>query len=323
MKEQVDRVHLNSFFKFMYERHMIWYKRFVLKEKPPWTNNKILAENKFTNIYRELDAGTIWYVNNVYKQAIEDWRDDLKKSQMNLIWYTIIYRLLNRVDTFEKVGFVPFWEWEQTVEGDTKRAIWFAALKCLMKAGEAIFTSAHRTCPTHNPGETRLGVYAKAIEVLYKNLEQMWVDIRMAHNLEEVFNILKIVPNVGDFIAYEICCDFILVKLISFTEDDWVNPGPGCKKGLDLIFSGLKSRKDYQEKIIWLKDHQDRIFHNVGLQESFNEIRIHPLTLRTIEHSLCEYCKYERCTRGGKTRVKFKPRENTNGGQMTIRWPRS
>src|SRR5580692_10535700 len=96
---------LDMFFKFMYERHLIWYKRFVLKEPPPWTKNKILRDNKFTNIFRELDAGTIYYVQNVYQQATKCWTEDLGRSERNLIWYTVQYRLVNRVETFEKVPF--------------------------------------------------------------------------------------------------------------------------------------------------------------------------------------------------------------------------
>src|SRR5271169_6765859 len=107
----MNQKNLNLFFQFMYERHLIWYKRNILKEPPPWTKNKILRDNKFTNIYRELDAGTLWYVQHVYTKATECWKEDLGRSERNLIWYTVIYRLINRVETFEKVGFVPYWDW--------------------------------------------------------------------------------------------------------------------------------------------------------------------------------------------------------------------
>jgi alpha-glutamyl/putrescinyl thymine pyrophosphorylase clade 1 len=315
----VNQRNLALFFEFMYERHNIWYKRNVLKEPAPWTDNKILRDNKFTNIYRELDAGTIWYVQNVYPKATECWREDLGRSERNLIWYTVQYRLLNRVETFEKVGFVDHWKWPAV------KLRWLAALKSLMEKGESIFTSAHRTCPTHEPGQTRLQVFEESLEYTIQHLPMLWEDIHRARCLEDVFKTLRTIPNVGDFISYEICCDFMLVGLIPFKEDDWVNPGPGCRAGTLLIFPETSSTEEFQQRILWLRNNQRAFFENMEADgKDFNRIKIHDLTLRSIEHSLCEFSKYYRCLKGGRTRVKFKPRDGSSQyGQLPLRWTRT
>lgn len=321
----MNLINLNLFYRFMYERHLIWYKRYVLKEPPPWTENKILRDNKFTNIYRELDAGTIYYIQNVYQKATRHWKRDLGMAERNLIWYTIQYRLVNRVETFEKVPFVDYWLWNtmgDETEGHKLSSTWFAALKTFMLAGDSIFTSAHRTCPTHKPGQTRLEVLKESMDYTIKHLPDLWEKIKRAQKMEDVFSILCKIPNVGAFIAYEIVCDFILVKLIPFTEDDWVNPGPGCRAGTLLIFPDVKGTDQFQRCITNLRDMQQAQFKRLGLD--FDKIKIHDLTLRSIEHSLCEFSKYYRCTKGGRTRVKFKPRDGgTAYGQLPIRFSRS
>lgn len=309
---------LDLFFRFMYDRHLIWYKRFVLKEPPPWTNNKILRDNKFTNIYRELDRGTLWYISHVYPQAYECWKENLTEAEKSLLYHTVVYRLVNRIETFEKAGF-PIVDKKRT----NGIQDWFKVLTQLMRQGVSIFTSAHRTCPTHKPGETRLDVLKESVEHTYKNLDSIWQQVKQAQNLETVFNIFCEIPNVGPFISYEICCDLMLVKLIPAEwEDSWVNPGPGCKAGLRLIFPDLKGTRPYQEKIFWLRDRQRYIFKSLKLDfPYFHKDR--DLTLRSIEHSLCEFQKYYRCLKGGRTRVNFKPRDlTTSQGQMVLRFVR-
>src|SRR5690348_3648568 len=92
---EVYKPNLDAFYRFMYERHMIWHRRFKLGLPPPWTKDPILRDLKFTNVYRELDRGTLWYLNNV----AETYKDEL----LDLLWLTVMYRLLNKVETFEKV----------------------------------------------------------------------------------------------------------------------------------------------------------------------------------------------------------------------------
>jgi len=54
-----------DFFRFVYQRHLIWYKRFVLKQPAPWTNDTVLSTFKIINMYRELDKCTIYLVEKL------------------------------------------------------------------------------------------------------------------------------------------------------------------------------------------------------------------------------------------------------------------
>lgn len=331
LKWKINRLNLNTFYEFMYQRHLIWYKRFHLKQPPPWTDNKILRDYKFTNVYRELDMGTIYYVGSVYQEAFKDWRDKYDQAEKNLIWYTVMYRLLNRKETFQKVGFVPYWHWNTTTHDminfhadkgiKTAGDRWFEQLKALMDKGESIFTSAHRTCPTHKPGQTRLQVYRESLEYTRKKIDTIWYHIKQANSLEQVFEIFLRIPNVGGFISYEICCDLILVNAIPFTENDWANTGPGARQGVNLIFPGLRGTENYLNAMRHLHHYQRYYFGQLKIKFPFYYVGV-PLSLRSIEHSLCEFCKYHRCLKGGRTRVKYRPTPEQYG-QSVIRFPRN
>ena len=55
---EVYEPHLKLFFETMYERQMIWKRRFLENKPMPWTKNKIFQSSKFTNVYRELDRNS-------------------------------------------------------------------------------------------------------------------------------------------------------------------------------------------------------------------------------------------------------------------------
>lgn len=49
-----------GFFAFIEERLEIWRKKEHEKLPPPWTDDKVLAEGKFGNVFRQCDSGTKW-----------------------------------------------------------------------------------------------------------------------------------------------------------------------------------------------------------------------------------------------------------------------
>ena len=55
------------FFETMYERMMIWKRRFIEQKPQPWTENAILRDSKFTNVYRELDRNSQWQISITMK----------------------------------------------------------------------------------------------------------------------------------------------------------------------------------------------------------------------------------------------------------------
>lgn len=48
-----------AFFEFVFDRQAVWHKRTALGLPAPWTDDNILQNFRFCNVYRELDGGTI------------------------------------------------------------------------------------------------------------------------------------------------------------------------------------------------------------------------------------------------------------------------
>ena len=302
----------DDFWRFVCERQLIWHRRFVLKQPPPWTTNKWLRDYKFTNVYRELDRGSIWLRNHV----ISYWNPSkpIAANQANLVWRIVLYRLLNRVGTFEKVGIPNFWEWPS--EGGE----WISSLRALHRK-ECIFTSAHLTLPTHKEGKSKLTTYREALQDLFEKLLTLYERICQADSLEQVFNILLDIHCVGPFISYEVCIDLMYANLIPFTENDWANAGPGCRKGIALLFPQSFWKKRFLEAMRDLQREQQQQFLRLGLDFPYYQGKL--LSLRNIEHSLCEYSKYWSLQRGvGKVRQRFQPKSShllyTAQGQIPL-----
>ena len=54
-----------DFITFIEERALIYHKKEILKQPAPWTNDTILANGKFGNVWRQLDSGTRWETNKL------------------------------------------------------------------------------------------------------------------------------------------------------------------------------------------------------------------------------------------------------------------
>ena len=89
-----------AFLVFLYERHTMWSKK--RRGKTDLTSNSILKNHRFTNIYRELDKGTMFFRKNV-NQIVT--KEITVKNSMNenlvseVLFKSVVFRLINRIDT--------------------------------------------------------------------------------------------------------------------------------------------------------------------------------------------------------------------------------
>lgn len=81
---------IQAFFKFIYDRQEVWYKRNVLKQSAPWTQDDVLGQFRFCNVYRELDGGTL---------AISQYLTDSSLAPQQKLFNIIAYCFFNRRDT--------------------------------------------------------------------------------------------------------------------------------------------------------------------------------------------------------------------------------
>lgn len=278
---EVYEPHLRLFFETMYERQMIWYKRFIKKQKSPWTDNKIFQESKFTNVYRELDRNSQWQIKNI---LLDD-----KLDLRNLIWKLMVFRFFNNPETFEfepknvslqgslfgptvKSGLkqtenpdelisakkwrngIP--DYEEYDEDEFSRFI--AGVR---SSGKNPYTTAYLINSQATPGQPRDYCYTHVvIPTLHKRMDELIEVVKNAKTPEEIIEWLKTLPAVADFIAHEFYQDFTYIPrytnrtFMRFTQDDFTNVGPGASIGIRLIYPNFKTIKEQKQGIYMLRN---------------------------------------------------------------------
>ena len=280
----ISQDNLKGFYTFIYKRHMAWHNRFVLKlPREQWTDDPILIRSKYTNVYRELDRGTIWIFNQLsdYNTRILDY-----SFILDCVWKLCVYRLLNKVETFERIGLIGYKEFEDGKED------WFNHIHTLLDEGFKVWTSAHITLQS-NLKQDRITNYKFILNRLYgDDFKALVYAVSGNIDQEEAFKLFKKCYGIGPFTAYELASDLGHFDWTKFNNNEWANAGPGCIPGIKLIFPNNTSQEDYLKSMILLRDNQEKAFNKYDLD--FKSIRYDDkwLDLRNIEHSLCEFRKY-------------------------------
>ena len=278
---------------------MIWHRRFVLKRpQEEWTDDPILQKYKFTNVYRELDRGTQFLWGSVWHQ----------KKLENILFPVVVYRFINRPEFFEWLG-------TSALDIDESSDIDSLCEHCVAyqkETGLPLFNTAYRVICNTPAGDTRVQELGRLLKEFQAHYDCIIDKIMAANSLQDLCTVLQEIKHVGPFLAYEIAMDLInLVPVLSkrFDEDEWANVGPGAFIGLANIYPFQKEE--------WTRENQSmglqackmlRNNQKTFLPKEFPYYNGKPLSLRNIEHSLCEYGKYCNIRDGkGRARPLFHP----------------
>lgn len=287
-----------SYWRFAAERQAVFFRR-VRDEAAPWTNNPVLAIYKFTNAYRASDRVSQYLIRHVI------YRDDLPKSPREVFFRILLFKLFNKIETWEllerTLGPITFEDYRFTT--------FDAVLSRAMNAGRRIYSAAY----IMPPGGSAFGQPAKHQNHLLL-LESMMAD-RLAERLEQIrtmqegFEKLRAYPTIGDFLAYQFITDINYSELTDFSEMDFVVPGPGARDGLRKCFidpGGLNEA----ELIRLMADLQEQEFARLGLD--FQSLWGRRLQLIDCQNLFCEVDKYARVAhpqiagKTGRLRIKQK-----------------
>jgi len=288
---------LRLFWYWIYERHTIYHKRFVLKQKPPWTKDPILREYKFTNAYRELDRVSQWVKKNII--------EDKNYTILERLFTLISFKLFNKIETFEEVGLLRY--------NDFDPIKFEKSLKKIVDRGENPFTDAYLVNSMAYQGMKKYIAYSRhVIPFVHENMKPFYRTILTAKKPKEIIDHFSIIKGVSDFVAYELYCDidYFDPPIMKFNQNDYVNTGPGAATGVAWIFpSRATSYKECEKVIYELRNKQKYYFKIFGFEDfPYLNNKYGKLSLREIEHSLCEFQKYMKMINNfGKRRQKFVP----------------
>lgn len=289
---------LESFWYWVNARHAIYLNR-QAGVPWPWTDDPILQEYKFTNVFRELDTGTRWC-----KTMIRDPYAD----HPELFFNVATYRRYNWTDTQSCLGFIKDYGPERR-----KRIVNFMLKR--RAQGIQIFTGAHMLCGNVKDPETGILPDNKVEQIFDISFKLLWekrkeMEPQPGDTLEQAFNrfLAAKIPGYGSFIAYEVISDLRWTRYLQDASDimTWANPGPGATRGIKRLYGlgvGQWGQLAFSKAALighmrWLLEHSD------GYKADY----VPAMELREIEHSLCEWDKYMRVSLGeGRPRSRYKP----------------
>ena len=278
-----------EFFQFIFERQLVWYKRFCVKASV-WTKDKTLQKYKFCNVYRELDKGTFYII------------EKLKNTRNRKIIFqnVVFYRFFNKYNLYEdlKIDIIKKFD-NKTIQ------LLINNFNNLKKSGKTIFGDAY-LISGNKTNEAKHIFILNNLKKFFenKNLEKIIQKIDSPEIPEKSLEVIKQIPSIGNFLAYEIWIDLTYFNFFKqcWNDNDFVNIGPGAKWGLELIYNKKLKNKEQLEKIYHLYTIQNqyldkikkdnRSWKQIAYKKCFSSYPY--LSIRNMEHSLCEFRKYLR-----------------------------
>lgn len=268
----------DTYWRFAVERQNIFFRKFA-RLPPPWTNDPILERHKFTNAYRASDRVSQYLIRHVI------YTDD--QSPEEVFFRIILFKIFNRIETWQllqqEIGPITY--------SDYNFERYDAVLSKAMADGAKIFSAAY-VMPA---GDTIIGFTKKHRNYL-KLLERMLEDevparITEMRSMQQVFELLRSYPMMGDFLAYQYTTDINYSLLTDFSEMTFVIPGPGARSGIRKCFSDLGGLNE-ADIIRLVTERQHKECERLGL--AFRSLWGRPLQLIDCQNLFCEVDKYAR-----------------------------
>ena len=260
---------------FVQERHKIWELRQAGSQQP-WTSDPILASRKFTCMFRLLDPGSQFFIEEL--AVDEEPRDVFARA--------IFYRLTNLPSTWVALKNV-LGHYPRADDLDERTA---DVLCFLRDEGMQVFSGAYMIAGSLG---AKLGMdkSREAVMTSRRVLDGAWPDFSSATKQQDRFLALKRHSGMGNFMAMQILTD--VGYTTEYREDEFVICGPGAAKGAQLLFPEQPSF----HALNWAHKH---VGSTVSLEGR-------PLSLMDVQNTFCEFFKYERATHQPVSSKPYRP----------------
>lgn len=176
---------LDTLFSFMAERHRIFNRR-VAGEPRPWTEDEILDNYPFTNVFRIYDRTTQYILRHVIREGSQDLHE--------ACFRVILFRFFNKIGTWKflrsRLGELTWRDY------DVKRYE-----EVLSAASQAIYGHAYILPAPTLGAPSNIANHLRLIELLMEeNLPEQLLRFRY---LKDAHGWLSLFPSMGDFTALQ------------------------------------------------------------------------------------------------------------------------
>lgn len=292
----------DAYWRFAAERQHIFFRR-LSGASGAFTDDPILQSFKFTNAYRASDRVSQYLIRNVIYRA------DLPSEARDVFFRTILFKLFNKIETWkfleESVGPIT---WE-----DYSFARYDRVLSRRMSEGNRIYSAAY-IMPSGGSAFGHKFKHQNHLRMLAKLIhEHFHAKLTDSKTMNAAFALLRSVPFLGPFLAYQYVTDLNYGTLTNFAEDEFVMAGPGALDGIHKCFLGADAVAS-SDIIRYMFDHQEKHFKELDIE--FPSLWGRQLQLIDCQNLFCEISKYARVAFpdyggvAGRTRIKQKFQPN-------------
>ncbi len=301
----------DAYWRFAAERQTIFFRR-LEGAPPPWTDDAVLRDFKFTNAYRASDRTSQYLIRHVIYEGAQIPRETFFR--------TMLFKFFNRIETWEALASALGRPSAEGFEPEGYRR----ALTSLQSRGRQLYSAAYIMPPVSSLAAG--AKHAGHIELLAKMLrEDLPEKTASAASLSDVYEMLSAYPSLGRFLAFQFAIDLNYGPNLTFDEDAFVVAGPGAREGIAKCFTDRDGWSD-EDIIRWTTDRQDREFAQRGID--FRDLwgrRLKPVDCQNL---FCEIAKYARVAHpgftqpGGRSRIKqrFAARPSVSSAWYPPKW---
>lgn len=282
------------YWRFAAKRQRVFEAR--IEDRPwPWTDDPILQEYKFCNVFRAADRVSQYMIRDVA------YRNDDSRPQDRL-FQIVAFRTFSNTHTWD--GVTKYLGRSPRIE-DLASGAFEDALNVTKQENGGLYTGAFILCATNAYG--RSSKHLNHVE-LFKDMfirEELADQLLMASSFQQIYDLLHEFPLMGDFMSYQTAVDLNYSEYINFSENDFTKAGPGALRGMKKVFEHF-GELEPSEIIMWMVDHQEEEFGRLGLK--FNGLWGRQLHAIDAQGLFCETDKYCRVAvpdlRSARSRIK-------------------
>lgn len=288
---------------FAAERQDIFYRRFA-GEASPWTADPTLATYKFCNTFRVADRVSQFLVDDVL------YRHETVTSRADQIFRALVFRFFSRESTWEHLESTLGLLTVDTFEPEA----FTQSLNKLREAGEKLYTGAFILCANSAFGKTtkhenHAALFAHIVDERSGVLRRL----EDARSVGALYTVLRELPLIGQFMAYQIAIDINYGPAFGFDESGFVAAGPGALRGIQKCFVSTGGLSP-EQLIQWVQANQIELaaFYERSAPTLFGR----PLQSIDCQGLFCETDKYCRAVlpdlRSARKQIKavLKPKKN-------------
>jgi hypothetical protein len=294
---EISPARVGEFFSFINKRESIRVRR-AQGEPFPWTQDPILQQYKFTNVFRT-DDKTTRVLNSTFYQ-----NQGRIASDRDCLMNCATFRYFGLAETALEIGWTDGW---------FATSVW-ARAHARARRGEKVFTGAYVVTNGGIKGP-KIDVVCDYLSALAENSANIIDAIRTDYSWEGVSALMAKLPGFGGtgFMAKEVLLDTFFTRLWEHEgrsgPDDygtWTPVGPGGRRGAARIL-----QMDGGQSIS-LQKAQTIIKYLTDYQRYSWEYPQRKLVPHDIQFQLCEFDKYLRVALGeGRPRALYRPSETS------------